>query len=73
MIAKIESLTTKPKKIVASLDKPRSDLVKALKAFHTATSKAAKLKTSFASMADQERKEVDLLWTEIAKNMSNFR
>jgi hypothetical protein len=73
MIAKIESLTTKPKKIVASLDKPRSDLVKALRAFHTATSKAAKLKTSFASMTDQERNEVDSLWTDIAKNMSSFR
>lgn len=73
MVAKIDSFTAKPKKIVASLDKPRSDLVKALKSFHTATSKAAKLRTSFVSMSEQERKEVDLLWTEIAKNMSSFR
>jgi len=72
MVAKIDSFTIKPKKIVASLDKPRSDLVKALKSFHTATSKAAKLKTSFASMTDEERKEMDSLWTEIAKNMSSF-
>lgn len=73
MVAKIESFTIKPKKIVASLDKPRADLVKALKAFHTVTSKAAKLKTSFSSMSEEERKEVETLWTEIAKNMSSFR
>lgn len=73
MVAKIESFTVKPKKIVASLDKPRADLVKALKTFHTVTTKAAKLKTSFVSMSEEERKEVDTLWTQIVKNMSSFR
>lgn len=73
MVAKIDSFATKPKKIVASLDKPKADLVKAIKTFHTVTTKAAKLKTSFVSLSDEERKEIDALWTEIAKNMSSFR
>ena len=73
MVAKIDSYAIKPKRIVVSLDKPRFDLVKALKSFHTATSKAAKLNTSFASTGEEERKEVEALWTEIAKNMSSFR
>lgn len=73
MVAKIDSFAVKPKKIVASLDKPKADLVKAIKTFHTITTKAAKLKTSFVSLSEEERKEVDALWTEIAKNMSSFR
>ena len=73
MIAKIESFTKQPKKLISDANAPRKNLVRVMKCFATAVEKAAKTKTTFADLDKQERKEVDELWKTIVKNMSSFQ
>ena len=73
MIAKIETFTKQPKKLISDANAPRTNLIRAMKCFSTAIDKATKAKTTFADLDKQERKEVDELWKAIAKIMSSFQ
>jgi transposase len=69
MVAAIEASYKRPAKIVADLNKPRSRMLRAMKAFATALEKAVKHNASLATLDEAKRKEVSLTWESIQKNI----
>lgn len=72
MVQKLVAITTKPRRLVADADKPRVELLRAIKVLSTASENASKAKTTLVGLSENERKEVDELWQKIAKNMQSF-
>lgn len=72
MVEKLVAITTKPRRLIADADKPRVELLRAIKVLSTASENAAKAKTTLANPGENERKEVFESWQKIAKNMQSF-
>ena len=70
MVAVIEASYKRPAKIVADLNKPRSQMIRAMKTFSTALEKAVKHNASLATLDEAKRKEVIATWESIQKNIA---
>lgn len=73
MVAVIEASYKRPAKIVADLNKHRSQMIRYMKSFASALEKAVKHNASLATLDDSKRKEVEELWESIQRNIVKCR